>query len=43
MVDLTEDDVAEMIQDKEDMGNASTVTAADYKAARARLAARPSC
>jgi len=40
MVDLTEDDVAEMIQDNEDMGNASTVTAADYKAARARLATK---
>jgi len=40
MMDLTEDDVAEMIQDSEDMVNASTVTAADFKAARARLAAK---
>jgi hypothetical protein len=33
MMDLTEDDVAKMIQDSKDMVNASTVSAADFKAA----------
>jgi len=40
MVDLTEEDVAEMTQDFEDLTNATAVSTADYKAARSRLAAK---
>ena len=40
MVDLTEEDVAEMTQDYEDLQKASVVSTADYKAARAKLKAR---
>ena len=39
-VDLTEEDVAEMMQDYEDLLNASAVSTADYKAARVKLKAR---
>jgi len=41
MVDLTEEDVAEMTQDFEDLKNATAVSTADYKAARLRLVAKP--
>ena len=40
MVDLTEEDVAEMTQDFEDLKNATAVSTADYKTARSRLAAK---
>ena len=39
-VDLTEEDVAEMTQDYEDLLHASAVSTADYKAARVKLKAR---
>jgi len=39
-VDLTEEDVAEMTQDYEDLQNASAVSTADYRAARAKLKAK---
>jgi len=40
MVDLTEEDVAEMTQDFKDLKNATAVSTADYEAARSRLAAK---
>ena len=39
-VDLTEEDVAEMTEDYEDLHKASAVSTADYKAARIKLKAR---
>ena len=39
-MDLTEEDVAEMTQDFEDLKKATAVSTADYKAARSRLAAK---
>jgi hypothetical protein len=39
-VDLTEEDVAEMTEDYEDLHKSSAVSTADYKAARIKLKAR---
>ena len=39
MVDLTEEDVAEMAQEFEDLASATTILSADVKATRANLSA----
>ena len=40
MVDLTEENFAELMQDYKDLQNATSVSNADYKVARAWLAAK---